>query len=113
GDAAMNASVQTGVARAQVPALVVGIIGLVVAGVGWFTNPAEFFRGWLPAYIFWFDIVAGSVAVMCLQYVTGGEWGVLIRRPLGAASRTIPLFILFAIPLVLGLEHVYVWANHD
>jgi hypothetical protein len=48
-----------------------------------------------------------------LQYVTGGEWGIVIRRPLGAAARTLPLFLLFAIPLALGLEHIYTWANHD
>lgn len=105
--------VQAGVARAQVPALVVGIIGLVVAAIGWFTNPVEFFRGWLPAFLFWFDIVAGAVGVMCLQYVTGGEWGVLIRRPLGAAARTMPLMLIFWIPIALGLGSVYVWANHD
>lgn len=103
----------TGIARAQVPALIAGIIGIAVAAIGFFTNGPEFYRAWLPAYLFWFLIAVGSVGIMCLQYVTGGEWGVLIRRPLGAASRTIPLFILFAIPLVLGLEHVYVWANHD
>jgi hypothetical protein len=101
----------TGIARAQVPALIVGIIGVAVAGFGFVTDAPAFYKAWLPAYIFWFLIAAGSIGVMCLQYVTGGEWGVLIRRPLGAASRTIPLFILFAIPLVLGLEHIYVWAN--
>jgi hypothetical protein len=101
----------TGIARAQVPALIVGVIGVVVAAIGYFTNAPEFYRAWLPAFLFWFLIASGSIGVMCLQYITGGEWGVLIRRPLGAASRTIPIFILFAIPLLFGLEHVYVWAN--
>lgn len=103
----------TGVARAQMPALVVGIVGMVVAAIGFFTNAPEFFRAWLPAYIFWFLIAAGSLGVLCLQYVTGGEWGVLIRRPLGAAARTIPLFLLFGLPIAFGLKHIYVWANHD
>jgi len=101
----------TGIGRAQVPALIAGVLGVAGAAFGFFTNAPEFYRAWLPAFLFWFMIAAGSIAVMCLQYVTGGEWGVLIRRPLGAASRTIPLFILFAIPLVLGMPHVYVWAN--
>lgn len=103
----------TGVARVQMPALVIGIIGLVVAAIGFFLKPVEFYRAWLPAFIFWFDITAGAVGILCLQYVTGGEWGVLIRRPLGAAARTIPLFILFWIPIALGLAHVYVWANPE
>jgi len=108
---ATNQPAVTGIARAQMPALIVGVIGIAVAAIGWFTNAAEFYRAWLPAYIFWFLIAAGAIAVMCLQYVTGGEWGLVIRRPLGAASRTIWLFLLFAIPIVIGLEHIYLWAN--
>jgi len=103
----------SGVARVQMPALVVGIIGIIVAAIGFMTNAPEFYRSWLPAFLFWFLIAAGSLAILCLQYVTGGEWGVLIRRPLGAAARTIPMFLLFAIPIAIGLEHIYVWANHD
>lgn len=109
----MTAPKATGIARAQVPALIIGIIGLIVAGIGFATNPVEFYRAWLAPFIFWFYIAAGALAVLMLQYVTGGEWGVLIRRPLAAAARTIPLFLLFGIPLVLGLGHIYIWANHD
>ena len=103
----------TGIVRVQMPSLVIGIIALAVAGIGLFTKPTEFYRAWLPAFIFWFDIVAGALGILCLQYVTGAEWGVLIRRPLGAAARTMPLFILFWLPLVFGMQHVYIWANHD
>ncbi|HUP58906.1 MAG TPA: hypothetical protein VNA69_00655 [Thermoanaerobaculia bacterium] len=103
----------TGVARAQWPALIVGVLGVIVAGIGWSMKPAEFYRAWLPPVIFWFLIAAGSVAVLFLQYITGGEWGLLIRRPLGAAARTMWLFVFFLAPIYIGLEHVYPWANHD
>src|SRR6185436_5049028 len=101
----------TGIARAQMPALIIGVLGTAVAALDFFLNAAEFYRAWLPAFIFWFLIAAGSLAVLCLQYVTGGEWGVLIRRPLGAAARTIPLFLLFGLPLFFGLSHIYAWAD--
>jgi hypothetical protein len=103
----------TGVARVQTPALIVGIVGTAIAAFGYFTNHVEFFRAWLPAFLFWFLIAAGALGILMLQYVTGGEWGVLIRRPLGAAARTIPLFILFGLPIAFGLKHIYIWANHD
>ena len=108
-----TSSSATGVARVQMPALAVGIAGLLVAAFGWFTSAPAFYKAWLPAFVFWFLVAAGALGVLMLQYVTGGEWGVLIRRPLGAAARTIPLFLLFGLPIALGLEHVYVWANHD
>jgi hypothetical protein len=109
----MSAVQQTGIARAQFPVLVIGVVGTVAAIAGSFLSGPEFFKAWLPAFVFWFLIAAGSLAVLMLQYVTGGEWGLLIRRPLGAAARTIPLFLLFGLPIVFGMEHVYVWANHD
>jgi hypothetical protein len=103
----------TGIARAQMPAIVIGVIGIIGAVIGFVTNAPEFFRAWLPAFLFWFLIAAGALGVLMLQYVTGGEWGVLIRRPLGAAARTIPLFILFGLPIAFGLKHIYVWANAE
>jgi hypothetical protein len=102
-----------GIARAQVPALVIGVLGLVGALAGYFGNHADFYKAWLPAFVFWFQIAAGALAVLMLQYVTGGEWGILVRRPLGAAARTVPLFILFAIPIAIGLGHIYIWANPE
>jgi len=103
----------TGIARGQMPALIIGIIGVIGSIAGFVMDRPEFFRAWLAPFVFWFLVAAGALAVLMLQYVTGGEWGVLIRRPLGAAARTIPLFLLFGLPLVFGLEHVYIWANHD
>jgi hypothetical protein len=103
----------TGIARWQMPALIAGVLGIIGAAIGFVTDQPEFFRAWLAPFVFWFLIAAGSLAVLCLQYVTGGEWGVLIRRPLGAAARTLPLFLLFGLPLIFGLPHVYEWANHD
>ena len=103
----------TGIARAQMPALVVGIIGILGAAFGAFTDTPEFFRAWVAPFVYWFLIAAGALAVLCLQYVTGGEWGVLIRRPLGAAARTIPLFLLFGLPLIFGLPEIYEWARPE
>jgi hypothetical protein len=103
----------TGIGRAQMPALIIGVIGIIGSAIGFFTDAPEFFRSWLAPFVFWFLIAAGALAVLCLQYVTGGEWGVLIRRPLGAAARTIPIFLLFGLPLFFGLPHIYEWARPE
>ncbi len=109
----MTTTRATGIARAQGPALIVGIFGVIAAIIGWIMNPAEFYRAYLPSYLFWFEIVAGSLAILMLQYVTGGEWGVLIRRPLGAAARTMFVMAVLFIPIAIGLPHIYVWANPE
>lgn len=103
----------TGIARAQFPALILGVLGLVACAIGFFLDGRTFYRSWLPAWLFWFEIAAGGLAILMLQYVTGGEWGLLIRRPLGAAARTMPLLAVLFIPIVIGLPHIYIWANHE
>ncbi|MGZ8710327.1 MAG: hypothetical protein ACXW2P_12120 [Thermoanaerobaculia bacterium] len=103
----------TGITRAQFPSLILGIIGLIACVIGWVMNPQEFYRAYLPSFIFWFEIGAGALAILMLQYVTGGEWGLMIRRPLGAAARTMPLLAVFFVPVVFGLPHIYIWANKE
>ena len=108
----------TGVVRFQRPALIVGLLGLAASAVGYVIDPQEFFRGYLPSYVFWFSIVAGALAVLMLQYTTGGEWGLMIRRPLGAAARTMMWMLLFFIPIAIGMKYLYPWmdfnwAHHD
>ena len=35
------------------------------------------------------------------------------RRVLEAATRTLPLFVVLFIPIVLGMGHLYVWTHSD
>ena len=101
----------TGIARWQPIALGIGVLGIAISVVGLFSNRAQFFRSWLPSYLFWFSIVAGALAVLMLQYVTGGEWGLMIRRPLGAAARTMWVMLLLFIPIAAGFRYIYPWAD--
>jgi hypothetical protein len=103
----------TGIERYQPIALGIGVLGLIGCIFGYISNSQEFFRSYLPAWIFWFQIVAGSLAVLMLQYVTGGEWGLLVRRPLGAAARTMIVMALLFIPLALGVTQIYSWATPE
>jgi hypothetical protein len=104
----------TGIAKLQSVALVLAIIGMIGCVIGYMQNPQEFFRAYLPAFVFWFFVGAGSLGVLLLQYTTGGEWGVLLRRPLGAAARSLffPLTFLF-LPIAFGLKHIYPWTDHE
>ena len=49
--------------------------------------------------------------MLMLQYVTGGKWGLLLRRPLEAMSRTLPLVALMFIPVLIPKlgKHLYQW----
>src|SRR6185436_14888522 len=101
----------TGIARFQMFSLGLGIVGTIACVIGFVMNRQEFLRAYLPSWIFWFEIVAGALAVLMLQYITGGEWGVLIRRPLGAAARTMILMAALFLPIAFGVRYIYPWAD--
>jgi hypothetical protein len=94
-------------------AIIVGLAFLALSVVGAFFSPAEFFRSYLMSYLFWIGITLGSMAIVMLQYLTGGTWGILIRRPLESAAQTLPLLIVLFIPIVFGIPDLYQWAHAD
>jgi hypothetical protein len=97
-------------ARWQSTALIVGVVALVVSVAGGIANPTQFFRSYLIGFLFWLGIALGSLALLMLQYLTGGDWAMMIRRPLESATRTLPLMLLLFAPLAFGMRRVYVWA---
>ena len=94
-------------------ALVVGVVFLVlfVAAAFLTEGPALFFRSYLVAYIFWVGPAIGCLGMLMLQHVITGSWGLVVRRVLEAATRTLPLLLVAFIPVVLGMSTLYSWMH--
>jgi len=90
--------------------LIIGGVASVIALFLAFTNPTVFFRGYLLSYMDWLGICLGSMAIVMVRHMTGGGWGTVIRRILGASMRTLPLLILLFIPLLFAVPRLYPWA---
>ena len=93
-------------------ALGVGVVGLALTVAGLFlVSPNQFYRSYLWSYVFFVGLAVGSLAWLMLQYLTGGAWGVVIRRPAEAAARTLPLVALLFVPIVIGIPNLYQWSH--
>ena len=92
--------------RYQQRALIIGVVLLVLSGVIAFliNGPRQFFQSYLVSYLFWCGIAIGSLAILMLQHLSGGAWGLVIRRLLEAATRTLRLLVILFILLVLGIN---------
>src|SRR5271166_3776270 len=91
--------------------LVIGVVFAVIAGALAFVRPDEFFRAYLLGFMCWLGVALGSMAILMIRHLTGGGWGMVIRRILGAAMRTVPLLAILFIPIGLGMHHLYIWAR--
>src|SRR5438552_504135 len=90
---------------------IAGIAGMALLFVGLFVNPFQFYRSYLWSYILVVALAVGPLAWLMLQYVTGGAWGIVIRRPCEAAIRTIPLVAVLFLPIVIGIPNLYPWSH--
>lgn len=90
-----------------------GAIGLAFCAAGYVMNPAQFFRSYLIAFMLWLGMALGSFALLNLQYLTGGHWGIVTRRLLEASARTIPLMVILFLPIGFGAGYLYEWSHAD
>jgi hypothetical protein len=99
--------------RWQIISLGVGVVATLIWVVGLLTGDVEnALRGWLLGFIFWGGICFGGLGILMLQYLTGGAWGVVIRRIAEACTRTLPAVFILFLPILLGVYNLYAWANH-
>jgi hypothetical protein len=99
--------------RVQRVAIGVGAAALLVCALAGFANPTQLLRSYLVAYLFWVGGALGCLALLMIQHVTGGAWGVAIRRLLESGARTLPVMALLFVPIALGLGRLYEWAQPE
>ena len=93
-------------------ALMVAGVGLVLCAIGFVVDRDQFFRSWLIAFLLFLGITLGSMALMMIQHLSGGTWGVF-RRVFEASSRTLPLMAALFIPVIAGMTSLYPWTHDD
>jgi hypothetical protein len=94
-------------------ALMIAVLFTVTAAVLAFLDHSidHVLRAWIVGTTLCFGFACGGLTLLMLQYVTGGKWGLLLRRPLEAMSRTLPLVIAYWVVLSLFVKKLYMWAN--
>lgn len=95
--------------------LIVGLVFCVIAAVLALLDHSveHVLRGWLLGLMLTFGWCVGGLALLMVQYCSGGKWGLLLRRPLEAMSRTLPLVFVYWIVIAITHKRLFMWANHD
>jgi hypothetical protein len=101
------------VGRLQMVGLVVGVVGAVLCAVGYTTNPTQFFHSWLLGCALWVGVSAGCLALSMIHNLTGGTWGTPARRVFEAAAGVLPLLLVLFVPILFGLQDLYLWARPE
>ena len=96
----------------QKRALIIGLIFSVIAACWLLADGSidHVLRAWLLGMMLTFGFAVGGLALLMVQYCSGGKWGLLLRRPLEAMSRTLPLVFAYWFVVALSLKKLYLWA---
>lgn len=97
------------------PVRKVALIAAAAGGIGFVATgainsgvvPSHSLRDWFTTYmigvIFWSSLPFGALALMQIGYLTGASWGVIFRRCFQAYARTIPVWFVLGLPIVISV----------
>jgi hypothetical protein len=94
-------------------ALAVGVIAAILCVVCAFLWPVALYSAYLVAYWFWLSIALGCLGTAMIHHLTGGAWGIGIRRLLEAIYSTLPLLAILFLPIWFGMRTLFVWSIPD
>lgn len=98
--------------KALIAGAVFSVIALILGFLGGWDH---LLRGWLEGFVACFGFCFGGMALLMVQYLSGGKWGLIIRRPLEAMTRTWPLIVLMFLPVAIfgaSMKRLYLWAKY-
>ncbi len=101
------------VRRVSLGGLVLALVGGLACIYGYANLRDEFYPAYLTAYLYWLGMSLGCLSVAMLHGLTGGAWGTAIRRVIEAGFQTLPLMALLFVPIWLGVERIYEWADPE
>src|ERR1019366_8563560 len=92
--------------------MIAAVFSVIAAGLAFADGSIDhLLRAWLLGLMLTFGWAVGGLALLMVQYVSGGKWGLLLRRPLEAMSRTLPLVFAYWVVLGLSVKKLYLWAQ--
>lgn len=85
--------------------------GAVACAFGLMINRGQFYRSYLLAFIAWLGVGLGALPIAMIHNVAGGAWGLAIRPVIDPAIRSVPLFAVLFLPIVIGMGDLYPWMD--
>lgn len=98
------------VSRNEGIAAAIGLLALIACLLLGLHAPREVLLSYLFAWLFWLAPALGSVGLLMIHALTGGDWGLALRPALLAASRRLPLMTLLLLPVLVGVAALFPWA---
>ncbi len=88
-------------------------IGLIGFLVGVLKNPERLWSSYLVAFFYVSCLALGGLFFTAIQHIAKAGWSTSVRRLPEAMTSFLPVVVLGSMILILGLKHLYPWANPE
>lgn len=99
--------------RSEWTAAILGVVALLLFAWLASKSPQQGMLSYLCAFVFFTGLAIGALALVMVHVLTGGAWGEALRPQCMAAARTLPLQLLFAVPILTQIRVLYSWDHAD
>ena len=94
-------------------AVAVAGVGAVGTVVGFVLNSTQAFHSYLIGFMLCMGLTLGPLGFVFVWHMTGGRWGLPMRRIWEAASRNIFYCVVLFIPILIGWKEIFPWAHPE
>src|ERR1700759_4047946 len=109
----MDKALNSRLDRFQRYMLIASGIAAALSLLGGIFDHGQFFESYLFAWLFWCGLSLGSLVIVMMQFLTGGLWGLAIRRLSEAAFMALPVVALLFAPILFGMHDLFPWSQPD
>ena len=92
-------------------ALGIGIVGIAGCVGAYFVDPKQFFYSYLTAFVFWTSIGLGGLFFSMIHHLVDATWSVVVRRIIETIAYSLPILLVFFIPVALGMSNLFQWSD--
>lgn len=97
--------------RALVAAAIAAGVGWLGLAIGFALEPRRTLYAYLAVFGFYLTTAVGALAMAMAARSVRARWFVVLLRLAEAPAATLPLFLLLAVPVLVGAGAVYPWAG--
>lgn len=108
-------------AKPRQMALIAAAVGLLATAAGWFmkgpdglVDDGQFFVAYLTAWVYWLGIPVGLFTITLITNLSGGRWGIQMHKVQHEAGKSVWLFALLGLPILIGgMQVLYPWTRPE
>ncbi|MFE8602148.1 hypothetical protein KYC5002_07385 [Archangium violaceum] len=89
-----------------------GVVGLLLTAVGFFTAPQPTMFSYLFGFTYWLGISVATIIMVAIFHTAKAKWITILRRTMETMGSSVFVFALLVIPLLLGAKYIFPWVNH-